>query len=242
MRTLSAVGSVELALRPALAESLPFRAAKPVYLQLHLRRLAEGCRAMAWPDPDLKAIGRACAREIKTSGRSSGSLRLRYWPASDPEESLLLVQALAARPLPSAWKKGLSLMTTAVRHYGAASLQGRLKANAMLPNWLAQAEIQAWAEDGLRLTPEGLVAEGVWSNIVARKGKIVRTPPLHQGVLEGVTRAQVLARFGRRFEVREESLTRYDLWTADEVWVCSSLRGPLRVRQVDGRWIGKNGD
>jgi branched-chain amino acid aminotransferase len=109
----------------------------------------------------------------------------------------------------------------------------------MLPNWLASAETRAWAEDGLRLTPDGFVAEGVWSNIVAIKRKVARTPPLHQGILEGVTRAQLLAKLrSAGMEVREEPLTRYDLWTADEVWLTSSLRGALKVKDVDGRPIG----
>jgi branched-chain amino acid aminotransferase len=221
-----------------LAESLPFRAAKPLHLRQHLLRLSEGCRAMGWPAPDLKAIQAACLKGLKASRLKEGSLRLRYWGGWEGEEPLFLAQALPLKPLPVAWKAGLRLMTSAVRHYGSASLQGRLKANAMLPNWLASAEVQSWAEDGLRLTPEGLVAEGVWSNIVARKGQVVRTPPLHVGVLEGVTRAQLLGRFGRKYQVKESPLTRYDLWTADEVWVCSSLRGALKVREVDGRTIG----
>jgi branched-chain amino acid aminotransferase len=238
MKVLSKLAPLDLTGRPALAESLPFRASKPLYLGLHLARLAEGCRALGWPDPDLKALRAACLKSIKASRLKEGSLRLRYWGAWAGEEPQFLAQAMPLKAWPSAWKKGLRLMTSAVRHYGAASLQGRLKVNAMLPNWLAGSEIQAWADDGLRLTPDGLVAEGVWTNIVARKGKVVRTPPLHVGILEGVTRAQLLAHFGRKYQVKEEPLTRYDLWTADEVWVCSSLRGPLKVREVDGRAVG----
>jgi branched-subunit amino acid aminotransferase/4-amino-4-deoxychorismate lyase len=210
----------------ALAENMRMSGGKLKYLSAHLQRLAEGCRALGWPPPELVAIRNACQKKA-----ASGSLRLRYWGLSDPA---LLLQILPAVPK----QRGpLRLMTSVVRHYGAASLQGRLKSNAMLPNWLAKAETQIWAEDGLRLTPDGLVAEGVWSNIVVRKGRIVRTPPLGQGVLEGVTRAQLLIRLARQYKVIEQPLTRYDLWTADEVWVCSSLRGPLKVSEVDGRKI-----
>lgn len=222
----------------ALAESLPFRAGKPLDFRQHLARLDEGCRALAWPRPDLVAIRQACLAEIRAAKLRQGNLRLRYWGGWQGEEPAFLAQASAMKPLPAAWKDGLRMMTSAVRHYGAASLQGRLKANAMLPNWLAAAEVQAWAEDGLRLTPEGLVAEGVWSNILTIKGKVVRTPPLPSGILEGVTRSILLKRLGKRYQVREEPLTRYDLWTADEVWVCSSLRGPIKVKEVDGRAVG----
>jgi branched-subunit amino acid aminotransferase/4-amino-4-deoxychorismate lyase len=211
----------------ALAESFPIKAGKPEFLGQHLLRLAEGCRALAWPDPDLAAIKKACLQKAKGK---TGSLRLRYW--GEAPATLLLQR------LPVSKQKGpIKLLTSVVRHYGAASLQSRLKANDMLSNRLAQLEAQAWADDGLRLTQEGLVAEGVWSNIVVRKGKLVRTPPLHLGVLEGVTRARLLLSLAKKYKVKEEPLTRYDLWVADEVWVCSSLRGALRVSQVDGRTV-----
>jgi branched-chain amino acid aminotransferase len=227
------LGRVDALAAIALAENLPVRAAKPEYLTAHLRRLKEGCRAMAWPDPDLKLMAKV-ARDLPRRNRViSGSLRLRWWGGLT--EPLLLAQTLPARPAP---RGGIRLITSAVRHYGADSLNARAKVAHMLPNWLAKAEAEAWAEDGLRLTPDGCVAEGIWSNLVAVKGKLARTPPLHQGVLEGVTRAQLLKRLGRRgLIVREVPLTRYDLWTADEVWVTSSLRGALRVASVDGRQL-----
>ncbi|HXB96448.1 MAG TPA: aminotransferase class IV, partial [bacterium] len=105
--------------------------------------------------------------------------------------------------------------------------------------WMAKAETQAWADDGLRLTPDGLVAEAVWSNLVAVKRGVARTPPLHLGVLGGVTRSRFLKQLkAKGLDVREEPLTRYDLWTADQVWVTSSIRGALRVASVDGRILG----
>jgi branched-chain amino acid aminotransferase len=218
----------------ALAESLPILSGKPVFLSAHLARLAEGCRAMAWPDPDQALIASVCRALPAKNRLRKGSLRLRWWGGLDRPLLLAFVLPYAAPP-----GQGLRLMTGAVRHYGAESLNARAKVAQMLPNWLAKAETQAWAEDGLRLTPEGFVAETVWSNLVALKRGVARTAPLAMGVLEGVTRTRFLAALrGRGFEVREEPLTRYDLWTADQVWVTSSLRGTLRVFEVDGRKIG----
>jgi|GEM_PF-3985806 branched-chain amino acid aminotransferase len=221
----------------ALAESLPFRAGKPVLLAAHLDRLAEGCRALAWRDPDRSLIAKVCRALPAKNRMKAGSLRLRWWGGL--EKPLLLGLAFAPGPLP---EHGLRLMTSAVRHYGPDSLNARAKAATMLPNWLSKAETQAWADDGLRLTPDGLVAEAVWSNLVAVKRGVARTPPLHQGVLEGVTRGAFLRRLrAKGLDVREEPLTRYDLWTADQVWVTSSIRGALRVKEVDGRGIGGPG-
>jgi branched-chain amino acid aminotransferase len=223
-------------LEPAVAENLPVRAGKAQHLREHLQRLAEGVHALAWPAPDLKAIAAVCRRLPLRNRLKRGSLRLRYWGGLP--EPLLLAQTFQPRPQPAQ----LRLMTSVVRHYGPESLNARAKVAQMLPNLLAKAEVQAWAEDGLRLTPDGLVAEGVWSNVVALKRGVVRTPPLYAGVLEGVTRGQLLAGLRRKgYAVREEPLQRYDLWTADAVWVCSSLAGALPVSEVDGRVVGGPG-
>jgi branched-chain amino acid aminotransferase len=216
--------------QPALAESLPVKAGKPVYLKEHLARLAEGCRALLWSVPDLKELGRLCHEAVHRNKLRDGGLRVRYWPV---QPALLVIQAIPARAHAPG---GIRLMTSVVRHYGPDALGARSKAAQMLPNWLASAETRAWAEDGLRLTQDGYVAEGVWTNIVAVKKGVARTPPLHQGLLEGVTRAKLLERMqAKGLDVREEPLSRYDLWTADEVWMTSSLRGALRVTEIDGR-------
>jgi branched-subunit amino acid aminotransferase/4-amino-4-deoxychorismate lyase len=218
----------------ALAESLQLSKGKVLHLTEHLDRLAEGCRALGWPEPDRGLLTRVARAMPGHSGARECGLRLRWWGGLG--RPLLLCQAVPAPALPA---RGIVLMTSAVRHYGPDSLNGRAKVAHMLPNWLARAETQAWAEDGLRLTPGGLVAEGVWTNLVALKRGVARTPPLSEGVLEGVTRALLLKQLrARGLQVREEPLTRYDLWTADKVWVTSSLRGRLPVLSVDGRVLG----
>jgi len=220
----------------ALAESLAVEKGRPRHLRAHLDRLAEGCSALGWPGPDRAALERA-ARAVPAKNRlERGGLRLRWWGGLS--RPLLLAWAL---PAPAETLGApLRIMTSAVRHYGPDSLNARAKVAQMLPNWLAKAETEAWAEDGLRLGPEGLVAEGVWTNIVAVKRGVARTPPLAQGILEGVTRALFLERLGRSLglRVRQEPLTRYDLWTAERAWVTSSLRGALEVASVDGRILG----
>lgn len=222
---------------PSLAESLCVAQGRPLFLAAHLVRLAEGCRALAWPDPDRKALAAVALQAPIRNRIRKGGLRLRWWGGL--VKPLLLAHTVPAAPAPP--PGGLRLMTSVVRHYGADSLNGRAKVGHMLPNWLVLSEIEAFAEDGLRLTPEGLVAEGVWSNVFALKRGLVRTPPLSMGILEGVTRARFMEQLRRKGRtVREEPLTRYDLWTAERVWLTSSLRGLIEVRSVDGRELGNS--
>ena len=79
-----------------------------------------------------------------------------------------------------------------------------------------------WAlgyDEALLLDTDGHVAEGPGENIfVVRKGKI-RTPPLSTSLLPGITRDTVmtLLRDGG-YDLSEESLTRDDIYLADEVF------------------------
>lgn len=216
----------------SLAESLPVVRGGPADLDAHLDRLEEGARAAGWAKPPRRPIAQVAAGLVRRNRMGRGGLRLRWWGGQ--AEPLLL-----AHPLPAPASRGpIRLMTSAVRHYGPDSFNARAKAGQMLANLLARAEVQAFAEDGLRLTPDGLVAEGVFSNVALLKRGILRTPPVSAGLLEGVTRAKFLARARKAgFTVREEPLTRFDLWTADRVWVLSSLRGALAVAGVDGRTL-----
>jgi branched-chain amino acid aminotransferase len=89
------------------------------------------------------------------------------------------------------------------------------------------------------LDTQGLVSECTGENIfVVRDGKI-RTPPLHS-ILDGSTRGSVIdiAR-DRGFEVIESSLTRDDLYIADEIFLTGTAAELTPVREVDHRQIGE---
>ena len=93
-------------------------------------------------------------------------------------------------------------------------------------------------DEALMLDPSGLVAEGTGENLfVIRKG-VIYTPHLAT-VLEGLTRDSIItiAR-GLGYEVREEPLSRDQLYAADEVFVCGTAAEVLGIRELDFRTIG----
>jgi branched-chain amino acid aminotransferase len=215
----------------ALAEAFRVSSGRVPLFKEHGARLKEGARALCMPEPDLKELKKACAKLIRLNRLKEGGLRLRYFRSGE-----LLIHPLASRPKS---KGPLRLLTTAVRHYGPESLQARVKGSSMLANWLAQSESRTWAEDGLRLTQDGYVMEGVWSNLVIQRRGLMLSPPLAQGSLEGTTRSALLKSWrAKGGKVRISPLTRHDLYSADKVWVCSALRGAQAVDSVDGRKIG----
>jgi branched-chain amino acid aminotransferase len=65
------------------------------------------------------------------------------------------------------------------------------------------------------------------------------TPPLSAGALYGITRNTVIdCAKNMGIEVAEPNLTRYDLYTADEMFLTGTAAEMVPVVKVDGRVIG----
>jgi para-aminobenzoate synthetase/4-amino-4-deoxychorismate lyase len=88
-----------------------------------------------------------------------------------------------------------------------------------------QAAMAAGAFDCLFLRDDGVVLEGGRSSLLALIDGQWCTPPLGDGVLAGVMRAQLLA--DPNWDVAERQLTREDLERAEALVVCNALRGAL---------------
>ena len=84
----------------------------------------------------------------------------------------------------------------------------------------------------------GLVCEGTGENLFVVRDGVLSTPPLSDGLLEGITRDTVLC-LADDLEIPaiEESLTRADLYIADEVFMTGSAAELTPIGSVDGREI-----
>ena len=94
-------------------------------------------------------------------------------------------------------------------------------------------------DEALMLDPTGLVAEGTGENLFAVRKGVIYTP--HRStVLEGLTRDSIIiiAR-DLGYEVREEPLSRDQLYVADELFVCGTAAEVLGIRELDFRKIGR---
>jgi branched-chain amino acid aminotransferase len=65
------------------------------------------------------------------------------------------------------------------------------------------------------------------------------TPPAHTGILEGITR-QVVLELAQEMELpaREDMLTLYEVYSADECFLTGTAAEIAPVSRVDGRIIG----
>ena len=105
-----------------------------------------------------------------------------------------------------------------------------------------EAKEHGYAE-AILLNEAGLVCEGTGENLFVVRDGILSTPPLSDGLLEGITRDTVLC-LADDLEIPaiEESLTRSDLYVADEVFMTGSAAELTPIGSVDGRVIGKPGE
>ena len=92
-----------------------------------------------------------------------------------------------------------------------------------------EAESQG-AFDMLFCNQQGYVTEGARSNVFIRQDDIWATPPLSDGVLPGVMRSVLLG--DADMAAIEKQITMTDVLAADEVILCNSLRGILKVKLV----------
>lgn len=103
--------------------------------------------------------------------------------------------------------------------------QFRLKSHHYLNNMYAKQELGNDPRyEGIFLTEDCAVAEGIISNIFWSKGKCIYTPSLDTGILDGVTRRFVIEKMEKLgAEVKTGRFRLESLLTADEAWMTNSV-------------------
>jgi branched-chain amino acid aminotransferase len=136
---------------------------------------------------------------------------------------------------------GIRIMISSMRGFAPDTLDPRFKCLDRLNSQLIRLEaLEAGYDDAVWLDGHGYVAEAAASNIFVVKNDEIFTP--QTGILRGITRATVLELAERGgIPHRESQLTAFDLYSADEVFTCSTAGGPLPVREVSGRAIEATG-
>ncbi|HCO77739.1 MAG TPA: branched chain amino acid aminotransferase [Rhodocyclaceae bacterium] len=96
--------------------------------------------------------------------------------------------------------------------------------------------------EGIMLNETGHVCEGTGENLFIVRDGVISTPPVSDGILEGITRDSVIViADSLDYPVIEESLVRTDLYTADEIFMTGTAAEVVPVRSVDGHVIGDAG-
>jgi branched-chain amino acid aminotransferase len=208
--------------------------AKALLLDMPLTRaqwsaaICETCRANGLVDGYIRAV----------VTRGIGDLGLAPWLCSKPSY-FVIASKISLYPR-ECYEEGLAIVTVPTRRIGPAALPATVKSLNYLNNILAKIEAKQFgAVEAIMLNDQGYVAEATADNVfIVRKGELL-TPSASQGALKGVTRSAVID-MARDLGIaeREENLTRYDLWCADECFLTGTGAEVIPVVKLDGRTIG----
>jgi branched-chain amino acid aminotransferase len=138
------------------------------------------------------------------------------------------------------YERGLTCITAATPISHKENLSPRVKSLNYLSHILAKIEgIAANVDEVIMLDSSGFVAEASGMNLFCARRGVVKTPPPYSGILRGVTRdAMIEMARDANYEVVEEPLNRYDLYSADEVFLTGTAAEIVAVTKLDGRVIG----
>lgn len=162
-------------------------------------------------------------------------------PLKCPKAGVVVIADKIELYPPEMYEKGMSIITATVTRCHPNSIPPRVKSLNYLNNILAKIEaIDAGVPEALMLNQEGNVAECSGDNIFVVRNGQVQTPQTSDGILEGITRAVILRLCGKLgIPCVEKTLQRYDIYTADEVFLTGTAAEVVAVTKVDGRQIGK---
>jgi branched-chain amino acid aminotransferase len=208
--------------------------AKAIWLEIPMSK--EEVSAAIYEALDLNGLTDGYVRLIVTRG--AGTLGLDPNKTSDPQV-IIIADKISLYP-EELYRDGLEIVTASTVRTSPAALSPRIKSLNYLNNIMAKLEgLQAGCLEALMLNHKGEVAECTADNIFLVKNKVLSTPPNDAGILAGVTRRAVieLAR-DAGYEVREEALTRHDVYVADEFFLTGTAAEVMPVVQVDNRAIG----
>lgn len=169
-------------------------------------------------------------------------------PTGAPVDVIIAVWPWDAYLGPEALESGISVGVSSWRQRSINAIPPAVKSVASYMNSVfakLEAKNHGYAE-AVMLNEEGRVCEGTGENIFIVRNGVLSTPPLSDGLLEGITRDSILTIASDMFENEEidvypieESLTRADLYIADEMFMTGSAAELTPVSSVDDRTIGE---
>ncbi|AIQ44540.1 4-amino-4-deoxychorismate lyase [Paenibacillus sp. FSL R7-0273] len=222
----------------------------PFLLQQHLERLADGCRQLGIPfEADEASLSKWITQVMEANGLEEAYIRYTVTAGEDilglpageyrqPNHLLYIKELPKLDPALYLEGKGLQLLNTP-RNTPEGPV--RLKSLHYMNNILAKRELAGYPSaaggaEGLMLTGQGYIAEGIVSNIFYIKDDVLYTPDIKAGILPGITREMVLRLAPEAGLQAEQGFYRWEqLLAADEIFLTNSIQEIVPVTML---WQG----
>lgn len=223
-------------------------------LQDHMERLHRSAKMIMMELPySVDELCQATVDLIKANDIKSCYIRpLAYYgygqmgvdPTGAPTDVIIAVWPWDAYLGEEALERGIDVGISSWRQRSFNAIPPAIKSAASyLNSILAKLEAKNHGySEAIMLNENGYVTEGTGENLFVVRNGILSTPPLSDGLLEGVTRDSVLTiACDLDIPALEESLTRADLYIADEAFMTGSAAELTPVHSIDDRVVGDRG-
>ena len=219
-------------------------------LEEHIRRLFDSAKAILLTIPYTMeeviqfTVDTVAANDLKDGyirlvvTRGDGELGLN--PYLCPKASMFIIASTIKLYPEEHYTNGLAVITCATRRPAPGAMMPQVKSLNYLNNIMAKVEaIQSNALEAIMLNEQGYVAECTGDNLFILKNGVLITPQISDGALDGITRSVILQLADRLgVPVKEQSMTRYDIFVADECFLTGTAAEVIPVISLDRRVIG----
>jgi branched-chain amino acid aminotransferase len=220
-------------------------------LEDHTRRLFNSAHIVGMKLPFTPAqINQAHKDSISRNNLKSGYIRpMAFYGA---EAMGISAKELSTNVIVAAWSwgaymgqealdSGIKVKTSSLSRHHVNSTMTKAKANGNYMNSILahQEATNDGYDEALLLDTQGFIAEGTGENIfIVKNGELI-TPSL-TSALEGITRDTVIT-IAKVLDVKvtEKSITRDEVYTADEAFFTGTAAEVTPIKELDGRLIGK---
>jgi branched-chain amino acid aminotransferase len=220
-------------------------------LKEHIDRLFESCKlVLLKPRVSREQVVEGCVQTIRANGYEQAYVRplivigegaMGVLAPHNPIYSYIVVWKWGAYLGEEALSKGIrcKISSFSRHHINVSFAKGKL-VGQYVNSVVAKHDAKLSGFDEAILTDvNGYVSEGSGENIFIVKNRVIVTPPLSGSILAGITRDTVITLAHEQgLVVREDRITRDQLYLADEVFLTGTAAEVTPVREVDHRTIG----
>jgi len=228
-----------MTLGDGLFETIKVTKGQPRHFHAHMMRLREGAAALAITIPKTDtAIAASIEELLVANALQDAAVRLTVSRGPAPigvlaPETQMPTMLITASALPPAHGPVRAIIALSTRRNEQSPL-ARIKSLNYLDSIIARQEAERYGvDDALMLNTQGRLAEATCSNVFFLIDGSLVTPPVSDGALPGVVRADLIA----RFRGEELSLDLDHLSRAEEAFLCNAF-GIRPLIDIAGQPIG----
>ncbi|GMQ93650.1 MAG: branched-chain amino acid transaminase [Acidimicrobiia bacterium] len=217
----------------------------------HIARLERSTKAIGIPlDYSVDELVKVSKEVLSVNGLTSGYIRpivffgtgsMGLNPAGADVRVVVAAWEWGAYLGEEGLEKGIRVAVSSWRRIGHDAFMPNAKVTGGYVNSVLAktAAVRAGYDEAILLNSEGVVAEGSGENLFVVRDGIVSTPPTSAGALDGITQDSVRTLLtDDGYEVVEATISRTDLYYADELFFTGTAAEVTPVCEVDDRPVG----